>query len=51
MRNKSKITSVEKEGVRGKVTYREQLLEEKRRRYDENDVCLIFGEIKQQLRQ
>ena len=39
-----------KKELEEKVKYREQLLEE-RRSYDEKDVCLMFGEIRQQLRQ
>ena len=40
-----------KKELEEKVKYREQLLEERRRSYDEKDVCLMFGEIRQQLRQ
>ena len=40
-----------KKELEEKVIYREQLLEERRRSYDEKDVCLMFGEIRQQLRQ
>ena len=39
-----------KKDLEEKVKYREQLLEERRRSYDEKDVCLMFGELRQQLR-
>ena len=40
-----------KKELEEKVKYREQLLREKRRRYDEGDIAIMFGEIRQQLQQ